>query len=468
MKNFQTTHSHHFCTVIPTKAGIQFFIFFLLLLHLTGNTMMAGEDIPARSSGDLDFYLDHTIFNQKNTESFYCEFYLMLYAAQIEGKMSDNDYIGKIKIHSKLKNLNTGDKSERRWQTNIKMDQDHLRNKTLAIYDQWADYLEPASYEIDVTVSDLNSDKQGRAILNITANPGDLHNNISHIQFVSGIEKSNIKDQFYKSGRKIQPNPSRRYGVLSPKLYFYYEIYAVEELIGEHFNLVYSIIGEIDSLSRTYPVKQIKIPGKALSVVHGIDISNYPSGIYRLKILATNETDNLKIQTARRFEIIQQDYILTGSSIYQDQIKVASDIMRYLITPEQLTIFNSLDLKERTQFILNFWKDKDPTPNSKKNEYLEDIQQRYHFANEHFSWGKSEGWASDRGRVLFVYGYPDETIQKYSDPETAPYEIWIYRKDRRYEFVFADLKSIGNFILVHSTKENEIHNEQWPDLVNKI
>jgi GWxTD domain-containing protein len=471
MKILSLTYHRYIYNVIPVPkwtGGIQIFTLCLLIIHLTGLSLVADEDIPARSSGELDFYIDYAIFNQQKDNYLYCEFYVMLYAAQIEGELLDDDFMGRIEIQKNIIDIKTGRRKEDLWQTEIRMDQDSVRNSTLAVYDQWADYLEPARYQVDVTIKDLKSHSQGNANFYVSLIGEDYKKNISQIQFVSHVEKSKDKDQFFKNGRKIYPNPSRRYGLLSPNLFFYYELYDLDKSGENYIDIVYSIIGEMDSLKKTYPPKRINILGKTLSVVHGIDISRYPSGIYKLRITSTDNSRDLNLESERRFEIIQQDQLIGGAKVNADQIKIAANVLTYFISPQQLKLFNSLDIDGKTQFLINFWTDKDPTPGSKKNEYLEEIQRRYHYANEHFKWGQTEGWASDKGRVLIIYGFPEETIQKYSDPETVPYEIWIYHEDRRYEFVFTDMNSTGNFILIHSTKENEIHNEQWQELINRI
>jgi hypothetical protein len=63
---------------------------------------------------------------------------------------------------------------------------------------------------------------------------------------------------------------------------------------------------------------------------------------------------------------------------------------------------------------------------------------------------------------------PDEIDRHYSEAETVPYEIWIYSQERRYDFVFADLQSNGHFVLLHSSKEGEVHNTGWRQLIKRF
>jgi hypothetical protein len=333
MKIFGKTYQHHIYNVIPVPqftAGIHTLIFFFLIIHPVVMPLIADEDIPARSSGGLDFYVDYAIFDGGENDLYYCEFYVMLYAGQIVGELSNGNNIGKIEIHSEITNLESGDKNESQWQTEITLDQDSLRNRTLAVYDQYMTSLTLARYKVEVTIKDMIGHTQGKAVLDLALVDQELNHNISQIEFVSDIEKSSVRDQFYKDGRKIFPNPSRRYGLLSPKLYFYYELYNLEDVQGRHVEITYSIISDIDSLSKSFPAKRITIPANKFSIVHGLDVSHYASGIYRLRVSATNSAEDLHLQSERRFEIIQQDHLIAEATINANQIKSVSDILTYL------------------------------------------------------------------------------------------------------------------------------------------
>jgi len=66
------------------------------------------------------------------------------------------------------------------------------------------------------------------------------------------------------------------------------------------------------------------------------------------------------------------------------------------------------------------------------------------------------------------YGMPDEIERRYSEAETVPHEIWVYRQPRLDIFVFGDLRADGRFALLHCTKENEVHNNGWTALIRKL
>lgn len=114
--------------------------------------------------------------------------------------------------------------------------------------------------------------------------------------------------------------------------------------------------------------------------------------------------------------------------------------VRWIITDEELSAFKKLtNNAERDAFIEEFWRRRDPTPETAENEYKEEHYRRIAFANEHYAAG-IPGWKTDRGRIYIMYGKPD-SIDSHpmggpyhrpaeeggGDTETYPFEVWRYR-----------------------------------------
>ena len=111
-----------------------------------------------------------------------------------------------------------------------------------------------------------------------------------------------------------------------------------------------------------------------------------------------------------------------------------------IITPEEQSAFDKLKTnEEREHFIDEFWRRRDPTPDTEENEYKDEYYERVAYANEHFSSGKA-GWLTDRGRIYVKWGKPDEIeshpaggqYQRMSyegggSTSTYPFEKWFYR-----------------------------------------
>ncbi|MBN2011914.1 GWxTD domain-containing protein [candidate division KSB1 bacterium] len=94
-----------------------------------------------------------------------------------------------------------------------------------------------------------------------------------------------------------------------------------------------------------------------------------------------------------------------------------------------------------------FWKLRDPTPLSDKNELFQEYYKRVNTANLQFS-DDSNGWSTDQGKVYIIYGPPDAV--EYSTPSQfgfAEYEIWYYDELKK-KFVFLDEQGTGDLRLV--------------------
>jgi GWxTD domain-containing protein len=141
-------------------------------------------------------------------------------------------------------------------------------------------------------------------------------------------------------------------------------------------------------------------------------------------------TDAEKIQTNKRMH----DELKGSYKTWVEQ-----DV-KWIITDEELESFKHLSNdEERDQFIENFWRRRNPDPDSPDNEYREEHYARIAYANEHFAAGKA-GWRTDRGHIYIAYGKPDSIDShpsggSYERPadegggntSTFPFETWHYR-----------------------------------------
>jgi len=61
--------------------------------------------------------------------------------------------------------------------------------------------------------------------------------------------------------------------------------------------------------------------------------------------------------------------------------------------------------EEREEFIQEFWKRRDPTPATPRNEYKDEHYRRFQYAIKSFQEGVP-GWRTDRGRIYIIHGPP--------------------------------------------------------------
>jgi GWxTD domain-containing protein len=144
----------------------------------------------------------------------------------------------------------------------------------------------------------------------------------------------------------------------------------------------------------------------------------------------------------------------------------------YIITDEERKAFKKLQTDdERERFIEEFWRRRDPDPDTDENEFKEEYYERIAYANEHFSSG-IPGWKSDRGRIWIMYGKPDEREShpmggQYDRPSyegggstsTYPFETWFYRYiagvGSGVEIEFVDPTGSGEYRIARNPNEKD-------------
>lgn len=144
----------------------------------------------------------------------------------------------------------------------------------------------------------------------------------------------------------------------------------------------------------------------------------------------------------------------------------------YVITDEERKAFKKLATDdERERFIEEFWRRRDPDPDTDENEFKEEYYERIAYANEHFASG-IPGWKTDRGRIWIMYGKPDEREThpsggSYERPSyegggnttTYPFEIWFYRYlagvGSGVEIEFVDPTGSGEYRIARNPDEKD-------------
>ncbi len=121
-------------------------------------------------------------------------------------------------------------------------------------------------------------------------------------------------------------------------------------------------------------------------------------------------------------------------------------VVRYIISPEERKTFLNLPPSERKNFIEEFWRRRDPVPETEVNEFKEEYFLRIKQANRLFSEGGRPGWLTDRGRIWVTLGPPDhrETYPRGQSFYGYPVEIWHYGF---YQIYFVDRFWNGDYQL---------------------
>jgi GWxTD domain-containing protein len=132
---------------------------------------------------------------------------------------------------------------------------------------------------------------------------------------------------------------------------------------------------------------------------------------------------------------------------FQDMLEPLS----YIASANEIDHLRSLPPDQQAQGWNEFWRRRDPTPDTPRNEALIEFIRRVRYASRHFQ-GYGPGWRSDMGRIYIKYGAPEQTESHQATSTSPQLEIWYYTNPYR-RFVFGDRDGFGRYVLMNGTAE---------------
>jgi GWxTD domain-containing protein len=290
----------------------------------------------------------------------------------------------------------------------------------------------------------------------------------------------------------VIPNPERLYGLFAGEVR---AEFAARGLSGDartwhwHARILDAegrVVAEQESTAAATP---------ELSGSVAIDLSTEPAGGYDLEVKAWQEGDAGALLRSAHFSVgwLRSSWLVDP--------EVLDDAVHFLLSADEEARFSRLHVGERERFLEDFWRRRDPTPDTAENEARSAFLARIAHANRNFDGpAGADGMLSDMGRAYIRYGEPDEVLkqvipagdetlvrvlrdlelsedrptgdvhQKGLGGDTRPYEVWVYegrssvtpdvdpalvdrlRIRRRMVFLFVDEHGYGNFTLRFSTE----------------
>jgi GWxTD domain-containing protein len=120
--------------------------------------------------------------------------------------------------------------------------------------------------------------------------------------------------------------------------------------------------------------------------------------------------------------------------------------LSYIASNEEIQRLRALPADRQAAGWEEFWRRRDPTPDTPRNEALIEFIRRVRYTEHHFQ-GYGPGWRSDMGRIYIRYGPPSQVENRPSTSTTPQLEIWSYENPFR-RFVFADREGFGRYVLM--------------------
>ena len=425
----------------------------ILLTALMSSGLFAQADNPQADRSDLpQFFFDALVFAGDDTSSSRLDVFVQVpYEAlrfvQDNDKNYNTAYEQTISIYDSNKNL-----------VAEKLSTEYVRRSIFAETIDPGRYnltqrfftLPPGRYTLDVQVRDEETKKsrRGAGTVNVRS-MSDADLTISDLMLVNQLRVDGEK-------KAIVPNVSGNVADLPEGFYLFFEVYNRTDC---------------DTLELTYQVKTSKNEERLResflhSAVRGrnplfvkINSNSLPMGRYSVGMQATGH--GVARGAAKATPVVTHPFIIQWKGIPAtiEDLDAAINQLIYIAETKELdSIKSAPNADEKKKRFREFWKKRDPTPNTERNEEMEQYYSRVAIANKNYS-HYTDGWKTDRGMVFIMFGPPSNIDRHPFDSDAKPYEIWYYN-DLNYQFLFVDQTGFGDYRLDPSTPLWNIKNRR--------
>lgn len=290
-------------------------------------------------------------------------------------------------------------------------------------------YLQPGDYDLQVEVMDKNTGVSHTRTTPITVedfHAGDLH--FSDIMMVSNFSYNS------ENKKTITPLVTKNVGDLN-KFYLFFEVYNNLDIpLQKSFR--YEVYDKDNKEIMKGDVSYLLSPG-VNQKIEEMKTDDLLAGDYKLYVKDNNDKT-----------VAQKDFNFkwSGLPISVKDLDLAISQTIYIATSDEHEKLKKAKTKEdKEKKFIQFWKSKDPSPGTARNELMQEYYKRIEVANERYS-NYFEGWKSDMGMVYIIYGDPSSIERHPFEGDSKPYEIWDYYDINR-RFVFIDNTGFGDYRL---------------------
>jgi GWxTD domain-containing protein len=294
-------------------------------------------------------------------------------------------------------------------------------------------FLPPGDYDVKVSVYEQSTKRRSEQVRKIAVEDfSALALSISNVMIVSRIS--------YTEGKRvITPDVTRNVGTIDTFYLFFYVYRNNEE-------------ENIDVNCRIYDPenKEVYTKKEMINISEGMIFQNlvfmavpakdFSYGNYTIDITASSASHNTSIKSFFRNENLDFPVPLKEIDLLVDQLQYVAKEKEIDYIREGKT-----DAEKQKRF-LEFWQKKDPSPGTKRNEYMQEYYIRVIIANKNFSTTYTQGWRTDMGMVFIIFGQPNNIDRHPYEMDTKPYEVWDYYELQK-QFVFVDNSGFGDYRL---------------------
>jgi len=242
----------------------------------------------------------------------------------------------------------------------------------------------------------------------------------------------------------LVPNVSGNLYDLPHGFSFFFEVY--NGTGADSVMLTYQVIDKKEKRMYVQSERR-RLEGKKSEVIAEMDSARFPAGAYLLEVDAQTikKSDTSESHAAEK----RRAFVMRWRSLPATlaDIDLAIKQTKYIANSKEYdAMVDASSLEEKQKLFQEFWRKRNPSPGSQRNEKMEEYYSRVQYANEHFS-HFMDGWRTDMGMTFIILGAPGAVDRHPFEIDSKPYEIWTYYEFDR-QIVFVDNSGFGDYRLV--------------------
>jgi len=345
-----------------------------------------------------------------------------------------------------------------------------------------------------------------------------VHASLSSVQLMADAKPTTTENILSRNGYDMEPYVSDFYPEQVNTMSYYYEVYNIDRELGDKPFVAMAYVEDRQTARRYETIQTVARKKSATTVpIYGtLDISELPSGSYNLVVELRNRDGQTML--IKRVSFYRSnpgvkgeelgDYVASfaGAINDEEQLTTYIDALYTIASEDERAVIASLlryhSLADKQSFLYNFWMRRDAL--NPEGEWLK-YKERVDYVQANFSYPRTPGIHTDRGRVYLQYGPPDfirdeknfvsanrignnneqafNTLQVtgnnmvtqagesiYSGTSQGhiyylPYQLWRYNKlatdDPNRVFLFWDEHRSGYYTLLNSNARGEVQDPGW-------
>lgn len=304
----------------------------------------------------------------------------------------------------------------------------------------------PGKYVVEVAVTDLVAERISGTSFDFTV-PAQPAGQLWFTDISLGTLSNRSVDASDPRSR-LDPNPSRRYGDDIDAFAAYGEIVDARPSAApdERYKIEYRVESGFSEVLFRADTTIVRT-GQRTPFLFMPRMPRLAPGAYRFVVdlktplqPAANKKKTVPVRRDKAFDVEP------STTSFAVDPRSSIQVLYCIATSDEKRVMDGLKTADTMlAFWESFWKQKDPTPDTPRNEALDEFSSRVRYANQQFGVG-GPGWKTDMGCIYIRYGKPDEIVRNPFNFDRPPEEIWYYyQKGKTYFFV--DRQGFGRYEL---------------------